>query len=63
VHLLAAPHARLERTTSAALGLPAPRPAYSVLSNAIYEKSVGPPLPDWHDAVGRYLRAARGALR
>lgn len=60
---LAAPHARLERTTSAALGLPAPRPAYSVLSNAIYEKSVGPPLPDWRDAVGRYLRAARGALR
>ena len=64
-HILAltAPHARLERTTSAALGRPASRPAYSVLSNLIYEKSVGAPLADWRDAVERYLRAARGALR
>jgi dTDP-4-dehydrorhamnose reductase len=53
-----APGARLEKITSAALGRPAVRPAYSVLSNLFYEASLGPPLPDWQDALERHLRAA-----
>jgi dTDP-4-dehydrorhamnose reductase len=60
---LAAPGARLERVTSAALARPAPRPAYSVLSNLLYERCVGPALPDWSDALARYLRTTRDGRR
>lgn len=34
---------------------PAPRPAYSVLSNERYRALTGEPLPDWRDALHRHL--------
>ena len=43
------------RTTTAALGRAAPRPAYSVLSNQLYEHVTGHRLPPWRDAVDRHL--------
>ncbi|HZS13184.1 MAG TPA: dTDP-4-dehydrorhamnose reductase [Candidatus Dormibacteraeota bacterium] len=48
--------ARVEPTTTAEYGAPAPRPAYSVLDNAAWRASGEPPLPDWRDALGRYLQ-------
>ncbi len=48
----------LERTSSAALGRPAPRPAYSVLSNRRFEQVTGWAMPSWQDAVDRYLASA-----
>jgi dTDP-4-dehydrorhamnose reductase len=47
--------AEIARTDSASLGRPAPRPAYSVLSNLLYEHVTGNRLPHWQDAVDRYL--------
>jgi len=54
-----APKAKLERITSAGLARPAKRPANSVLSNLLYERSFGPDaaLPPWEDAVDRHLKA------
>lgn len=40
---------------------PAPRPKYSVLSTAKYESLEFPPLPDWKDAVKRFLQDLRNA--
>lgn len=34
----------------------APRPKYSVLSNAKLEQATGHRMPDWQDALGRYLQ-------
>lgn len=48
-------HASLDRTRSAKLGRPAPRPAYSVLDNHWFEHVTGSRLPPWQDAVNRYL--------
>jgi dTDP-4-dehydrorhamnose reductase len=48
-------------TTTAALARPAPRPAYSVLSNQLYEETTGSRMPSWQDAVDRYLESRRGA--
>lgn len=45
------------RTTTQALGRPAPRPAYSVLNNQLYEHVTGARMPHWQDAVDRYLKA------
>lgn len=45
------------RIDSATLARPAPRPAYSVLSNAAFERVTGHRMPPWQDAVDRYLRA------
>ena len=54
---------RVERTKSRELGRPAPRPAYSVLSNLLYEQVTGHSMPAWQDAVDRYLeRRARVAV-
>jgi dTDP-4-dehydrorhamnose reductase len=53
--------AALEPTTSEALARPAPRPAYSVLSNLLFEHVTGRRLPAWHDAVDRYLASPSGA--
>ena len=47
----------IERTTSAALNRPAPRPAYSVLSNLMAERVTGRRMPHWHEAVDRYLES------
>lgn len=41
--------------SSAELGLPAPRPAYSVLDAGRAARLRGRPLPDWRDCIGRYL--------
>lgn len=45
------------RTTTAALGRPAPRPAYSVLHTKLYEHLAGERMPHWQDAVDRYLES------
>jgi dTDP-4-dehydrorhamnose reductase len=50
----------VETTSTAALGRPAPRPAYSVLSNQLFEETTGARLPVWTDAVDRYLESRRG---
>jgi len=57
VHALAAAGipAHVERTSSARLGRPAPRPAYSVLDNTWCEQSTGATMPHWKDAVSRYV--------
>ncbi len=47
--------ASLARTDSAAIARPAKRPAYSVLDNGAYRDATGDALPDWKDAVDRYL--------
>ena len=49
---------KMERTTTARLGRPAPRPAYSVLDNTWAERVTGSRMPDWQDAVERHLRAS-----
>jgi dTDP-4-dehydrorhamnose reductase len=50
-------------TSSAALGRPAPRPAYSVLSNQFFEDGTGTRLPQWQEAVDRYLVTRLGLAR
>jgi dTDP-4-dehydrorhamnose reductase len=45
----------VERTTTAALARPAPRPAYSVLDGGWCEHVTGFRMPHWKDAVDRYL--------
>jgi dTDP-4-dehydrorhamnose reductase len=45
----------VDKTTTAALGRPAPRPSYSVLSNQLVERVTGQRMPHWRDAVDRYL--------
>jgi dTDP-4-dehydrorhamnose reductase len=49
------------RTTTAALGRPAPRPVHSVLSNLLAERVTGSVMPSWQDAVTRYLAEARSS--
>jgi dTDP-4-dehydrorhamnose reductase len=49
---LAAPVARID---SATLARPARRPAYSVLSNRLFEHVTGHRMPHWQEAVDRYL--------
>jgi len=45
----------VERIESAALGRPAPRPAYSVLDASWFAHATGEALPDWRDALRRHL--------
>ena len=47
----------LEPTDTAAYGRPATRPAYSVLSNQLYEHATGHRMAHWQEAVERYLLA------
>jgi dTDP-4-dehydrorhamnose reductase len=61
--LLGADPDRVTRTTTATLGLPAPRPAYSVLGHARWASAGLPPLPDWEQSLRRAfgdLAAAEG---
>ena len=44
-------------TTTAALNRPAPRPAYSMLDCTKYATATGRALPQWRDALKRYLRS------
>jgi dTDP-4-dehydrorhamnose reductase len=50
--------APVARTSTAELGRPAPRPAYSVLDNGWCEHVTGARMPHWKQAVERYLGAA-----
>jgi dTDP-4-dehydrorhamnose reductase len=59
---LAGVAARLVPVASAALALPAERPAYSVLDTAKLAGAVGA-LPHWRDALARYLRAKGHRVR
>ncbi len=52
--------ASLDPMPSTELDRPAPRPAFSVLRNWMFEQTIGDPMPTWQDAVAAYL-AARGA--
>lgn len=52
--------AAVEKTTTSELGRPAPRPAYSVLNNQLYERATGQRMPHWQDAVDRYLASRTG---
>src|SRR5205085_9520580 len=45
----------VERSTTAALQRPAPRPTYSVLNNQMAERVTGHRMPHWQDAADRYL--------
>ena len=47
----------VEPTDSATVARPAPRPAYSVLSNLAYEHVTGDRMPHWQDAADRYLKS------
>jgi len=47
----------IEATDSTAFARPAPRPAYSVLSNLAYEHVTGDRMPHWQDAADRYLKS------
>ena len=53
----------VERIDSATLARPARRPAYSVLSNLLFEHVTGHRLPHWQEAVDRYLGLGAAALR
>src|SRR5439155_25477667 len=45
----------LDKTDSAALARPAPRPRYSVLNLQAFEQVSGMSMMPWNDAVDRYL--------
>ena len=49
------PHVRVEETTMAAYGRPAPRPAYAVLRNLMLELGVGDLMPFWKESLREYL--------
>lgn len=51
--------ASVRRITTAALGRPAPRPAYSVLDLTGTERIAGP-AHDWRESLARYLAAREG---
>lgn len=48
--------AKVEAINTAELGRPAPRPAYSVLHNGLFEHVTGRRMPHWRDALRRYLK-------
>jgi dTDP-4-dehydrorhamnose reductase len=48
-------HATVERVSSEALGAPARRPPYSVLSTARYRSLGLPPLREWRAALADHL--------
>ena len=54
---------RLEPTDTGSLARPAPRPAYSVLGNRLFEHVTGNRMPHWREAVDRHLRGAADRAR
>lgn len=50
----------VEPITSEQYGAAAPRPRYSVLDVSKYQDLGGPELPEWREALARYLIARRG---
>jgi dTDP-4-dehydrorhamnose reductase len=52
--------ARIEPTTTAEYGAPAPRPAYSLLDNAAWRALGEEPLPSWQDGLQAYLGSRAG---
>jgi len=50
--------AEITPVTASDYPLPAPRPAYSVLDTGLLASLLGAPLPDWRDALSRYLEGA-----
>ncbi|MGO4601105.1 dTDP-4-dehydrorhamnose reductase [Terrabacter sp. 2YAF2] len=52
---------RVQPTTSAALGLPAPRPSWSVLSHDSLERAGIAPIGDWRASVAAYLAGSATA--
>lgn len=53
---------RVQPTTSAAFVRPAPRPAYSVLSDGEWAAAGLTPMPDWRDALARAFAESREAF-
>ena len=49
----------VEPITTAEFGLPAPRPAYSVLDTTAYHRLGGPAMPDWKQAIAEYFDELR----
>lgn len=50
-----------EPISSARLGRPARRPAYSVLETRLAEETLGVRIPDWHEGLAAYLDEALGS--
>ena len=53
----------VERMSTAALGRPAPRPAYSVLDNEWTEHVTGVAMPHWHEGVVGHLADVAGHVQ
>jgi dTDP-4-dehydrorhamnose reductase len=54
---------RVRPCTTADFPRPAPRPAYSVLSDAAWREAGLAPLPHWREALTTFCRTAGGSLR
>ena len=53
----------LDPMPSTELDRPAPRPAYSVLRNWMFEQTIGDPMPEWQAALAEYLAARASGER